>query len=126
MHLRKQGFELYDFTNLCRWERDSLSGLGQIIFGDALFLRTPESLLSSKPSNETLSSYLGILALYNRFDLIDYIGKNLKNNQKLQYENFIFAASKSRMGFDRVNFWIRIVNKLLGILSPSFKAHLLN
>ena len=125
-HLKHHGFELYDFTNLCRWERDSLSGLGQIVFGDALFLRTPESVLSTNPNNQTLSSYLGILVLYNRFDLIAYIGKNLKSDQKVQYRNFILAAAKFRQDFYRVNLLIRGINAFFKILNPTFKLHLLN
>ena len=126
MHLKRQGFELCDFTNLCRWERDSFCGLGQMIFGDALFLRTPESVLTSNPNNQKLSSYLAILALYNRFDLIAYVGKNLNNHQKSEFQEFILAAAKSRKNFYRVNLLIRGVNGLFKILNPAFKLHLLN
>ena len=125
-HLKQHGFELDDFTNLCRWERDSFSGLGQIIFGDALFLRTPEFVLSKNPDNQTICSYLTILALYNRFDLIDYVGANLDNHHKMEFEKFFLAAAKYRKHFYKVNLLIRKINGFFKILNPTFKLHLLN
>jgi FkbM family methyltransferase len=126
MLLKQLGFELFDFTNLCRWERDSLSGLGQMIFGDALFLRTPESVLITNPNNQKLSNYFAILALYNRFDLIEYVGKNLNSHQTVEYKKFILDSAKSRKDLTIVQLLIRGISGLFKILNPAFKLHLLN
>ena len=60
--LKKNDFVFMDFINLIRWERDnSYSGLGQCTFGDALFLKTPESVLSSKSFNS--NTYFTLLSI---------------------------------------------------------------
>jgi len=64
------GFEFIDFINCTRWERQAHNGYGQLIFGDALFLKSPEVFMKCRPSIEKISSYMGILLLYKRYDLI--------------------------------------------------------
>ena len=125
-HLVESGFEFYDFLNLCRWERDSHSGLGQLVFGDALFLRSPENFLANKKSNQQISTYLGILALYNRFDLILHVQKRLAVAQNLEYQVFFKAAAKLRSQQNKLNFIVRVLNGLLKSISPNFKLHLIN
>jgi FkbM family methyltransferase len=71
--LHERGLEFIDFLSLFRWERDSLTGAGQAIFADALFLRGPESLMALA-NGEFLTArrariYLAILTIYERFDL---------------------------------------------------------
>ena len=72
--LRRQGVEFVDFVSLFRWRRDSNDGLsGQAIFADALFLRSPESVAAPADGmplgTRTAKVYLGILTVYERFDL---------------------------------------------------------
>jgi FkbM family methyltransferase len=67
--LSNQGFEFIDFISIIRWERKAHNSFGQCVFGDALFLKTPERLFAESPTKEGISSYLGILLLYKRFDL---------------------------------------------------------
>jgi FkbM family methyltransferase len=124
--LVESGFEFYDFLNLCRWDRDSHSGLGQLVFGDALFLKTPETFLEKNPSNQQISTYLGILALYNRFDLIEHIQKGLAQAQNLEYQKFFQASAKLRSQLNRLNFIIRVLNGLIKAIGPNFKLHLIN
>ena len=70
--LKTKDLEFIDFMNLCRWERTSHNGFGQCVFGDALFLKSPEFMIENhKYDNLILSKYLGICLVYNRFDLID-------------------------------------------------------
>jgi FkbM family methyltransferase len=71
--LHERGLEFMDFVSLFRWERDSLDGAGQAIFGDALFLRDPESLVGLA-NGEFMTArrarvYLAILTIYERYDL---------------------------------------------------------
>lgn len=44
--LSEHDLEFIDFVNLCRWERTAHNGYGQCVFGDALFLRSPESMIN--------------------------------------------------------------------------------
>jgi len=124
--LREVGFEFYDFLNLCRWERDSHRGLGQLVFGDALFLKTPEFFLKTQPKNQKLSNYLGILALYNRFDLIEVVSVHLDDSQKIAFQEFFKAAKKLRNEFDRINSITGSLSVLLKTLSPTFRFHLIH
>ena len=70
-YLRRLDFEFIDFVNLRRWERNSFSGLGQLTFGDALFLKSPETVIDGNIHEANLRKYLAILYIYNRFDLIE-------------------------------------------------------
>jgi FkbM family methyltransferase len=70
-YLRRLDFEFIDFVNLRRWERNSFSGLGQLTFGDALFLKSPETVINGDIREANLRKYLAILYIYNRFDLIE-------------------------------------------------------
>ena len=72
--LKEQGFALIDYTNLYRWERSTYRGFGEIVHGDAIFIRTPETIIEM---GENLSdpislfeNYIKILLIYNRIDLI--------------------------------------------------------
>lgn len=68
--LSNHEFEFIDFINLCRWQRTKHNGVGQCVFGDALFFKSPETLITKNLPNHKLASYLGCLLLYHRFDLI--------------------------------------------------------
>ena len=125
-YLIDSGFEFYDFLNLSRWERDSYSGLGQLVFGDALFLRSPENFLTKNQSNQKISTYLGILALYNRFDVINYVQKNFTFMNNHDYQEFFQVAEKVRNQLNRVNFIVRVLNAIVKTISPNFKLHLIN
>ena len=120
------GFEFYDFINLCRWERDSHKRLGQLVFGDALFLKTPEYFLNTQPGNQKLSNYLGVLALYNRFDLIDVVKEKLNESQKIAFREFFKNTRKFRKEFNRINLITGKLSVLLKTLSPTLGLHLLH
>ncbi len=74
--LRRHGFEFFDFTSICRWNRSGGSRFGQLAFADALFLRSPEtfaSVISGYPQNvrrEKCLKYVAICGLYDRVDLL--------------------------------------------------------
>jgi FkbM family methyltransferase len=125
-YLIDSGFEFYDFLNLSRWERDSHSGLGQLVFGDALFLRSPENFLAKNQSNQQISTYLGVLALYNRFDVINYVQKNFTFMNNHDYQEFFQVAAKFRNQLNRVNLIVRILSAIVKTVSPNFKLHLIN
>lgn len=72
LFLEAQKFEFIDFIHLKRWGRHKLDNRGQLIFADALFLRSPEFILE-KDSLELCEKYIGICLIYNRFDYIKII-----------------------------------------------------
>jgi len=65
------GFTFIDFLSLHRWERQEFTGEGQAIFGDALFLRSPEDMaLDEQLEQSTKLRWIGVCILYYRYDLI--------------------------------------------------------
>lgn len=72
-YLNEKDLEFVDFVALIRWERDAFRGAGQSVIGDALFLRSPESLAAWIGADATRQakarSYLAILLIYERYDL---------------------------------------------------------
>lgn len=75
------GFEFIDFVHLNRWERKTFNDFGQLVWGDALFLKSPETMVE-KYSADTgkIKKYIAICALYGRFDLIDILEEKLSAN----------------------------------------------
>ena len=65
------GLTFIDFVSINRWGRYTYDGYGQAVFGDALFLRSPETLASDRQVDiSTQIRWVAICCLYNRFDLI--------------------------------------------------------
>lgn len=86
--LASHDFQFMDFIGLHRWGRDGFTGYGQCVFGDALFLKSPESVIEAKESKK-ICSYLAILLLYQRFDLIKTTIGLMGDEMQLQFLPFI-------------------------------------
>lgn len=69
-HLATAGLEFIDFVSLNRWRRDRFDGHGQLVSGDALFLRAPEQEWWRAAGADVVTRYAGICALYHRYDLV--------------------------------------------------------
>ena len=67
-YLRDRGLEFIDFLSFYSWPRLGYSGPGQLVFVDALFLRTPEWVVS-QADLELCRHYLATCLIYGRFDL---------------------------------------------------------
>lgn len=71
--LEDKDIEFVDFIHIFRWERDGYRQVGQAIFADALFLRSPENVLGLVESGslalDKLKTYLAILLIYERHDI---------------------------------------------------------
>ena len=119
------GFEFIDFTNLCRWQRHRYDGLGQCVFGDALFLKTPETVAKESGTNSELSSYLACLLIYHRYDLVLRSLNLLSDNQKKVFANFRSAVEDVERHFayaTKVNkFSEHFVRQIVG----NAKSHLI-
>lgn len=74
-YLETQNFEFIDFIHLKRWGRGKNDNRGQLVFADALFLRSPEFILQQNLVH-SCKKYIAICLIYNRFDLVDVILKS--------------------------------------------------
>ncbi|MEC8599807.1 MAG: FkbM family methyltransferase [Bacteroidota bacterium] len=110
--LSKFGFEFIDFVNLCRWERDDFNGFGQCVFGDALFLKSPEQIFSVQDQH-LISRYVAILLLYKRFDLIEKCFLLMNKNQIMQYGLFKKSLEYHRKKYNNLKIFHRIFNALV-------------
>lgn len=125
-YLSKNGFDFIDFLTLYRWERKAHNGYGQCTFGDALFLRSPENMMTIDANSEAINNYLTICLIYNRFDLIDRLMSLLINKQTRAHDNFIKAIEPIRNRIKRVRYLVKIFNSFLLFFGIEFYAHLIN
>jgi FkbM family methyltransferase len=123
--LSNKGFEFIDFVNLCRWERESHSGYGQCVFGDALYLKSPELVLDQKLEDRRISSYLSILLLYKRFDLIKRALELLPQNLKKNFSLFESKLKKIEQSHNKARKISLITNRLLRIFETDSRNYLL-
>jgi FkbM family methyltransferase len=125
--LEQEGFVFIDFVNLCRWERHQYSGYGQCVFGDGLFLRSPENILAVKELNANLiSKYISICALYNRYDLIDKTSELIKNTKfSTEITNIASNTASLRRIDRRARRISNIASKLLTLLGHEYRSHLI-
>lgn len=105
------GFEFIDFTNLCRWERNAHNSYGQCIFGDGLWMRSPEDVAKNY-SNKFLE-YILICSLYGRYDLvskiIEIINPKLSKNYKTTLDNLMKIQNKTRKTNLLFNYLIKFI-----------------
>jgi len=123
--LFSKGFEFIDFVNLARWERDEHNGYGQCIFGDALFLKTPEFLETQSLGVDKVSTYITILMIYRRFDLVQVCLDSLSKEKRSQFELFerTFDRVKSRDAI--VRRIASMMNRLISFVGSNYRLHLL-
>ena len=78
------GFVFIDFTVLRRWERHDLNTtFGQLVFGDGLFLRQPEYILSNFSDDKSvIKKYISVCCLYNRYDLIKVLTRAIEQDRE--------------------------------------------
>jgi FkbM family methyltransferase len=122
--LAERDFEFVDFVNLCRWERNSHLGLGQLVFGDALFIKSPEKILLDELSEEKIRKYLAILYIYNRFDLIErvFLGNQ---NLKTSLGAFYRLKNKKMKKLRAINMANRIVTAVYSLFGVEFRSHVI-
>jgi FkbM family methyltransferase len=122
--LVERNFEFIDFVNLCRWERKSQLGLGQLVFGDALFLKSPEKIILDELSEEKIRKYLAILYIYNRFDLIERV---FLSDQKLKTSlgTFYRLKKKKMRKLRAINMVNRIVTLVYSLCGVEFRSHVI-
>lgn len=123
-NLTQEGFEFFDFVNLYRWERESFSDLGQLVFADALFLRSPEWIINNANEHQLLS-YLKVCILYQRFDILDFLIKNLSLDKKIHIDRFNKNIKILKKKIKRSNNWVKFVTLFMKLNGRDSRAHLI-
>lgn len=123
--LSQRDFEFIDFVNLCRWERNAHSGYGQCVFGDALFLRSPESMILRSFDAKKWSAYFTILIIYRRFDLIEIALEQLPDGLISEFESFDLIFHKAKFRDAKVRKVNSIFSRLLSLLGATYRSHLI-
>lgn len=127
--LSKAGLEFIDFTNIARWERDRHRGLGQCVFGDALYLRTPEKVIGQLESKKLnlgdFERYLAILSIYGRVDLVkvcrDYIKEKAIDTKLLTVIDRYIQTQNNKM--TKLYKYNTYMNKMLRLLDQNVRVH---
>jgi FkbM family methyltransferase len=125
-YLELYNFQFLDFVNLCRWERDSQKGIGQLVFGDGLFLKTPESFIVSNNSISKISSYLATLLIYERYDLITAAISLLNYESQEEFKAFSSKVAKLRKAFNRFNKVVWVLNLFVKSGNQNRRLHLIH
>ena len=85
--------------------------MGQCIWGDSIFLRTPEYILNNFKNIEIFKKYILICLLYNKFDLIKIILKNKSFDPELIKHLSSLKTNLSKKYFlKRVNDFIKAIS----------------
>ena len=123
--LAERGFDFIDFVNLARWERSHRNDHGQCVWGDALYLKSPENINFEQQSVDRISAYLGVLLIYRRFDLLDASFDIMRGEKRDEFSDFGSYVKKLR----RVDMWARRINRTSSLLvssfDPSYRSHLI-
>lgn len=115
-YLSDAGFEFIDFTNLTRWERTTFSGFGQLIFGDALFLRSPEVVLTlvneldDAERDRKILAYISICILYDKLDLLKVFVDSIDFDLDLDINAIVKKMDNRRKTILFVN---KIISKII-------------
>ena len=119
-YLEGKGYEFFDFVNIIRWERRRFTSFGQAVFGDGLFLRSPEvfaGMLGNLPKDIARSKakkYISIVALYDHIDLLpvcmDCFGHvlNVKDMEDIKGLHAVLLRRRRL-----TSFILRVVSRLL-------------
>ena len=123
--LAKKGFQFIDFVNLARWERNKFNSFGQCIFGDGLFLKTPETLDLENISIQKLCSYITILIVYRRYDLIELTLELMDDKLENSFSDFKSALKKAKSRNNFTRNLIKNANKIAPIFGNNYRFHLI-
>ena len=124
-YLLEHNLQFMDFTSLVRWERSTVSRFGQCIFGDAIFLRSPENIMSENLSLDKISSYIGVCLIYRRFDLIKRMLDVLPNDIRNEFRKFEDCLRRARFVHNVATKVATISHHLVSIFGPNYRQHMI-
>ena len=122
--LSQYDFEFIDFVHLCRWERNEFNSYGQCVFGDALFLRSPEYMILQSFDVKKWSAYFTILIIYRRFDLIEIALKQLPSSLFSEFKTFDALFYKAKNRYIKVRRIHNLFSRVLSLLGNVYRSHL--
>jgi FkbM family methyltransferase len=131
--LQARGIEFIDFVNLNRWERTAYRGFGQCVFGDALFLRTPEGVIAAFEegifSIDDVKRYLAVLRIYSRLDLLKQTLNLLSVRGDCLDDDYLrdigVIIGRLEKYFSRASFGLRMLNGFAKLSNPDARLHLI-
>jgi FkbM family methyltransferase len=126
--LTDEGFDFIDFVALARWQRSDPNGLrtylGELIHADALFLRSPEWVISHSDQTHLLHRALLVYFLYGQYDMMRAVlkqGSNLLLMDRGRIEKLVESLHATRVRQQRV---ARAVASLVRWSVPDVDLHL--
>ena len=122
--MTSKGFEFFDFVILARWQRNAYIGFGQCVHGDALFLKTPESLEMQTLDVTKISAYLSILMIYRRFDLVQKALDLIEEDERRQFDSFEQAFHKVKNGNAFVRKIFLLMDRVIRFFGSNYRLHL--
>ena len=123
--LKSHGFDLIDFISLYRWSPREFSGLGQLTFADALFMRPPERIASTGTESE-IRKYASICVIYRRGDLLVRLGDFLSHTNKLEELAELvceIGAAIEKHNLRALKFY-NLASKAIQVINPHARAHM--
>lgn len=117
-----EGFYFSDFTNICRWERDSHNGYGRCIFGDGLWMRELDSL--PLKTDEEYLKYAAICSLYGKLDeaIASWLSVKGEDKDWKEFESILLEQRRMQKK-ERSKF--KFIQRLWSLYSPSSRIHLI-
>jgi len=130
-YLAEHDLEFVDFTNLCRWNRQQRRIFGQCVFGDALFLKSPERIKQYFDDTKIMLSdvrrYIAILALYRRADLmhrcLELFGDLLNDDQKM-ITDINSAVAEINKDLSKLRIMATISRFLFRLIGNNTRSHI--
>jgi len=123
--LKSRGFDLIDLIFLYRWSARKNTGLGQLVFSDALFMRPPEKIASTGTESE-IRKYASICVVYRRGDLLVRLGDLLSHINKLEELAELvceIGAAIEKYNLRALKFY-NLASKAIQVINPHARAHM--
>jgi hypothetical protein len=95
------------------------------VFGDTLYLKSPELVVDQKLEDRRISSYLSILLLYKRFDLIKKVLELLPQTQRQNFSLFESRLKKIESSHRKARKVSLLTSRLLRIFETDSRNYLL-
>ncbi|NBY45315.1 MAG: FkbM family methyltransferase [Acidimicrobiia bacterium] len=123
--LRSQGYDLIDFISLYRWSPREFTGLGQLTFSDALFMRPPEKIAATATESE-IRKYASICVIYRRGDMLVRLASALESrNDRSKLTNTIseIGTAIEKMNLRTIKLF-NFASKVIQVTNPSTRAYM--
>jgi FkbM family methyltransferase len=123
--LKSHGFDLIDLISLYRWSPREFSGLGQLTFADALFMRPPEKIASTGTESE-IRKCASICVIYRRGDMLARLASaSNRFNGRSKLANTIseIGITIEKQNLKSLKFY-NLASKAIQVINPHARAHM--